>query len=371
MNPLWITHVEADRPVSLNAGIRCRTACSAAALIALVCGLVWIPGCRTLPLDPEARPPTPVPSSLTASLDALRLQAASTISEDGMYSPDTHTAAPLFQRYSHRAWRVEMEPPVRLFDDQVLRIDIFEPTESDAPRPLILVLPILSGGYSIAEHFASHCARQGFNAAIIHREARYKDVDDDVEQLNRVFEQMIIDHEVALDWLLSEGDDRPNVDPNRVGVFGISAGAIQASLVYAIDDRIRAAVLALPGGDLAHVLAYSPERGIARRRAAALERHSITADELYESLHESFRYDPIDFAPHMDAANAMLIVARFDAVIPYRLGMALREAMGGPETIIIPSGHYSAIVYVPVIEHRMIRFFKRALDWSPLRYGHD
>src|SRR5262249_4328291 len=42
----------------------------------------------------------------------------------------------------------------------------------------------------------------------------------------------------AIDYLVS----RPEVDPNRIGVTGISGGGTQTSYVAAIDDRVLAAV---------------------------------------------------------------------------------------------------------------------------------
>jgi len=61
-------------------------------------------------------------------------------------------------------------------------------------------------------------------------------------------------------------ETRPELDTYRIGVFGVSMGAIKGSLVGALDPRIRAQVLALGAGDLPHVLAYSTESGVEKRR---------------------------------------------------------------------------------------------------------
>ncbi|MDX1564434.1 MAG: hypothetical protein R3236_03460, partial [Phycisphaeraceae bacterium] len=49
----------------------------------------------------------------------------------------------------------------------------------------------------------------------------------------------------------------------------------------------------------------------------------------------------------------------FDTVVPYRrCGLALREAMGGPKTLVVPAGHYSSILFLPWIEAKTVCFFR-------------
>ena len=61
----------------------------------------------------------------------------------------------------------------------------------------------------------------------------------------------------AADFLRS----RPEVDPSRVGVTGISLGAIVGSTTAGVDGRFAKAVLTIGGGDLARILAYSAVLG--------------------------------------------------------------------------------------------------------------
>ena len=35
--------------------------------------------------------------------------------------------------------------------------------------------------------------------------------------------------------------------------------------------------------------------------------------------------------------------------------------MGKPETIVVPTGHYSAILFLPYIQHQSYKFFQRKL----------
>jgi hypothetical protein len=56
-----------------------------------------------------------------------------------------------------------------------------------------------------------------------------------------------------------------------------------------------------------------------------------------------------------------LFVALFDTVVPNTRGRELREAMGKPEMILLPTGHYTSALCLPYIERQSLRFFQRKL----------
>src|SRR5947208_3079116 len=67
--------------------------------------------------------------------------------------------------------------------------------------------------------------------------------------------QGICDVRRAAAWLAG----RPEIDPARLGVTGISLGGIVASVAAAIDPTLNRAVFLLAGGDLARILWEMPE----------------------------------------------------------------------------------------------------------------
>lgn len=303
-------------------------------------------GCVHLPLDSDYAGPQPLPESIR---EAFTYE-----------SPEPFWNSTIIkERDEYIVRRIKFDAAVSLINSHKLVIDYYDLAGHD-PTPAVLVLPILGGGNEIANYFAAHFARNGYAAIIVHRQESYKNVDQ-LEDLNRVFKQIVIDHMQALDWVQMQGD----IDPGRIGVFGVSAGAIKGSLIYAIDKRIRAAVLGLGGGDVPHILAYSTEAGIERRRDKILERHGLTQAQLYQLLSADFVHDPLDYAPYMDARNVLMILAQFDTIVPFDNGVALRDAMGGPETIFIPTGHLTSVLYLPHMQDAALRFFQRKLGRGP------
>ena len=221
-------------------------------------------------------------------------------------------------------------------------------------KPVILVLPILGGSYDVEKYFASYFAKRGLAAVIVHREQRGKDPEN-ADELNALLKQTVLDNKLAIDWVESRAD----LDPDRIGVFGASMGGIKGALLTPLEKRVRAAVLGLVGGDLPYILAESTEAGIARRRKALLQSRQITVQELQAQLQKGIRCDPNTFAPYIDRQKVLLILAACDTVVPIKKGLELRAKMGKPETILVPTGHYSALLCIPLIQSASLKFFKK------------
>jgi len=47
--------------------------------------------------------------------------------------------------------------------------------------------------------------------------------------------------------------------------------------------------------------------------------------------------------------------------VPFKKGWELRKRMGRPETIILPTGHYSAVVCIPYLKLQSLEFLQRRL----------
>ena len=253
--------------------------------------------------------------------------------------------------------RAVMPVTTDLDDEHELTIDVFEPRGAvRGGRPLVLVLPIWGGENVVANFFAGHFARSGYVAAVVHRQEKYKDAQN-VEEMNGVFKQIVLDHKRALDWLTR----RPSVDADRIAVFGVSAGAIKGALVTALDPRVKAAVLGLGGGDIPYILTHSTEKNLRRRRQEMMDEHGATLEEIHTEMRNGFQHDPLKYARHIDPSRVLLVLAAFDTVVPFKTGLQLRRAMGRPETMVIPTGHHTSVLYVPLIQDVAVSFLERRL----------
>jgi hypothetical protein len=220
--------------------------------------------------------------------------------------------------------------------------------------PVVMVLPMSGGGYSIERHFASYFANRGYAAVIVHRDKIPKE-QQMIEILNPMIHRMVLDHKQVIDWL----ETLPDVDATRTGIFGISMGGIKGAMLAPLESRIRAAIIGLAGGDLPHILVHSSEPGITRRREEFLKARGLTPEQAEEALRKMITRDPLVYAPYVDPAKVLLVLARYDTVVPIAKGLELKEKMGNPETIMIPAGHYTAVLSIPYIKSQSFEFFEK------------
>lgn len=238
-------------------------------------------------------------------------------------------------------------------EDRRIVLDYYDLRGTEKP-PVVMVLPMSGGGYSIERHFASYFANRGYAAVIVHRDKIPKE-QQMIEILNPMIHRMVLDHKRVIDWL----ETLPDVDAQRTGIFGISMGGIKGAMLAPLESRIRAAIIGLAGGDLPYILAHSTEPGIERRRDAFLKERGLTPEQAEEALRKMITRDPLVYAPYVDPEKVLLVLARYDTVVPIAKGLELKEKMGNPETIMIPAGHYTAVLSIPYIKSQSFEFFEK------------
>jgi len=227
----------------------------------------------------------------------------------------------------------------------------------DAKVPVVMVLPMSGGGYTVERHFANYFASRGYAAVIVHRDKVPKN-QQVLENLNPMMKRMVIDHKRVIDWLETQQD----VDSGKIGIFGISLGGIKGAILTPLESRIQAAIIGLAGGDVPHILVHSTEPGIARKREAYFKQHNLTPEEAEKKLRGIITRDPLVYAPYVDPNKVMLVIARYDTVVPTAKGLLLKEKMGNPETIMLPSGHYTAVLSIPYIKSEAFDFFEKRFN---------
>jgi dienelactone hydrolase len=250
------------------------------------------------------------------------------------------------------------EITLNLSKDRTLRAQYFlpEPRKHRPEKmPAIVILPIMGGStYPLEELFATSFARHGYACIIPHR-PNIKDEIKNLEDIDPLLRNSSHDVSRAIDWL----ETQSNIDSDRIGLFGISLGAIRGTMVMALDPRIRAGVLGLGGGDLAYILTHSSEKRLVAARDKILERNNLDLKEAEARLRESITYDPMAFAPSVDPSRVMMVIAACDTVIPPKTSWELRRKLGNPEAIELWSGHYTSVIHIPYLRQATCRFFKK------------
>lgn len=148
--------------------------------------------------------------------------------------------------------------------------------------------------------------------------------------------QGVCDVRRALGWLAV----RPDLDPTRLGVTGISLGGIVSSIVAAVDPAVTSGVFLLAGGDLSRILWGMPETA---RFRDAWQAAGKTVSDL-KVLTDPF--DPLTYAHRLAGKHLLMIAGKVDEVIPPASVQALWNAAGRPPIDWYDCGHYSAAGYL-------------------------
>ena len=222
----------------------------------------------------------------------------------------------------------------------------------------IVSLPIQGGDYEVSTHFANHFARKGFHVLRFERRAEWLDASRSIEDLGRLAIQYRRDVIRGVDQWLTQ----PNNAVERLGLMGVSMGAMMGAAIAGTDPRIEASVLAIGGGDMADVIMHGRDTELDLFRGELAKRLGVSEAALLPRFKEAL--DPIDgtvYAPSVTPERTLFFGARFDRVVPWRNNRLLWDALSRPKRWVLPCGHYSAVAFVPLIRWLATRHFDRWL----------
>lgn len=151
-----------------------------------------------------------------------------------------------------------------------------------------------------------------------------------VQRMVRSIEQAEVEISSLVSWLKS----RPEIDPNRIGIVGVSLGAIIGALSIDRSNQFNAAVLILGGADVAKIVWESPITYKARR---GLREQGYTEARLRTELAP---IEPLNTVAPMPKGSLLMVNGLYDPVITRQETADLWNAFGRPEIIWVEAGHY-------------------------------
>jgi cephalosporin-C deacetylase-like acetyl esterase len=175
-----------------------------------------------------------------------------------------------------------------------------------------------------------------------------------IGHLQEWIRQAVLDVQRTREWLVRER----SVEPDSIGLMGVSLGGFVAAITYGVCPEFPAAAVLLAGGNLARYVGIGHSLGIEAVREA-LEHFEVDPEGLARAIEP---YDPVTHADPSRRDGLLLINGLFDPMVPFPLGQDLWKAWGRPSRVILPSGHVSAVAFIPLIVLRVGDHFESHLD---------
>lgn len=151
-----------------------------------------------------------------------------------------------------------------------------------------------------------------------------------VPVMKAALRQTIIDSRRSLDYLAR----RPDIDPARMGVSGISLGGVLAPLVAGVDQRARVVLTFVGGADVGGEVWENP---MFRGFRTEMNREGYDEDTLRAALAD---FECGRWIHNFDPHNALLFNGRYDIFVSPGKAKALSRALGGAPIIWSNTGHY-------------------------------
>ncbi|MBI2541395.1 hypothetical protein HYV80_01675 [Candidatus Woesearchaeota archaeon] len=211
-------------------------------------------------------------------------------------------------------------------------------------------------GYNLAPVIASYLATNGISAYEIEtplsgtRRPKGKTIDElfpNLETFKSTFQQAVAEVRGVLDFATERG----------IGICGISQGAMYASIVYGVDNRVSAACLLMGAGDLADLILDSRSKDpFVLYLKSLVSQRGTSGEKIREEFSE---IDPCSYANPYKGENLLMINGKSDKKLPIEYPKRLALAWKRGESMLLKGGHGAAILQMPYVLPRILEHYQR------------
>jgi predicted esterase len=258
---------------------------------------------------------------------------------------------------------------------EVAKGEYFEPLHGDnVPLAILIhgwgdhsVLPFkwMADGL-LKRGIACFILYQPFHASRLPDEMKSRLADLTPDEWFTGYQMAVTDVRSIIDW----ASKNEHIDNRQITVIGLSLGAFVSSIAMGIDQRIKAGVFIVHGGNSRKIMQLN--------RISNLKKSYRIPDEEYEKEQKNYiKYlvevnnkgfesvepeqknyliDPLTYAPMLKGRPMLMINARWDEIIPEEATLDFWRACGECERVTYPSTHASIWVWYPFIVRKINRF---------------
>jgi dienelactone hydrolase len=231
--------------------------------------------------------------------------------------------------------------PVRtdIPENNTVHAELFMPA-GKGPFPACVVLDILQGDALVARAESMWLAQHGVAGMVVYMAhygprrppgSKTRLVSTDIPKTVAGVQQTVQDVRCAVAWLAN----RPEFDPEKLGLVGTSLGSLVGAVAAANEPRIKNVCLMLGGGGLVDAYYDHP---MAKQYLPLVE--LLGGKPVMKALIDPV--DPLTYARQLKDKNLLMVCASRDDVVPPSAAKALWEATGKQKIVWVDSTHVGA-----------------------------
>ena len=188
------------------------------------------------------------------------------------------------------------------------------------------------------------------------------------QQWFEVYRISVVDIRRIIDW----ASDRDEINPEKIYITGISFGGFVSSISMGVDDRVKAGILIVTGGNANKISWLSKSNRYRKKYPRSVSEHNNILGKYRKYLDDvkeqgfdnvdaddiSFYSDPLTFACNLRDRPVLMINAEKDKYLHEETVIELWEALGKPQIEWISSGHVTLWLRYPMIYRTILEFIK-------------
>ncbi len=229
--------------------------------------------------------------------------------------------------------------------DETVRFQLRRRQAQAAPRPFVLLLPILAGGEDLLDSVAQRMLDRGFDVAFCARVGSALKPPQRGPELDDLFRRTVLHQRILLRWL----QHADGVAPSGWFALGMSMGGMVASVLAALEPGLDGVAICLAGGDMGGMMLRSSEGRVRKWLTWRRTTDGVGDDHLAWEVRAWLHHEPLDFAAGVPTGKVLFVSARFDTVVPRWHQDLLWEALGRPARMDVALGHYTAALAIDPI----------------------
>jgi len=184
----------------------------------------------------------------------------------------------------------------------------------------------------------------------------------------------VIEVRQIIDW----ANSRPELDKEQIGVVGISLGGFVSSIAMGVDNRIKAGVFLIAGGNSEKITWITKNDSIVKGHGCTEEEcRQIRShypqyladivekgfDNVTPAKH-CFLTDALTFATYLRGRPILMLNALWDKTIPKEATLDFWEACHKPSIKWLPGNHITFWFWYPIIERKVSDFLSSTFGIS-------